>query len=308
MQESTLGGVTMSELTTAQVKQLAQIAKADDLAEARRLCNDFLHATAAQVQTYQTPRKPEELLWHLLSAASGAEKDADQVFQQLCGRVYESYSLLVLDSDSDRIEPAATVVRGLEHPDAWCLEYKNRLVCLVASISGPANTTALPQLLRKLNLSCGISRPFQSLAVLRSAYEEGITTLKTLRTLQRKQAMAYYDDFLMIRLLDCIREDVDLSTFCLPDIQALQEYDRQHDTELCRTLLCYLEYAKNAGNTASKLNVHRNTVHYRVNKCMEIMKGLDFSNAYMSFLLMLSLHIAEYGYYRSQKRQAEDIL
>ena len=127
-------------------------------------------------------------------------------------------------------------------------------------------------------------------------------TLKIIRVLQRKRTISCYDDFLMIQLLSCIPEGVDLSDFCLPDMQLLQDYDKKHDAELCRTLLCYLEHAKNVTNTARELNLHRNTVHYRINKCTEILRNLDFSNDYITFLLMLSLHIAEYEKYRNMQQ------
>ncbi|MDD6024286.1 MAG: helix-turn-helix domain-containing protein, partial [Oscillospiraceae bacterium] len=72
-------------------------------------------------------------------------------------------------------------------------------------------------------------------------------------------------------------------------------------------LLCYLEHAKNVTNTARELNLHRNTVHYRINKCTEILKNLDFSNDYISFLLMLSLHIAEYDKYRNMQQHFKGV-
>jgi DNA-binding PucR family transcriptional regulator len=111
----------------------------------------------------------------------------------------------------------------------------------------------------------------------------------------------------MFRLLDGMRDDVDLTAFCLPEIQILQTYDSRHDAELCRTLLCYLEHAKNATHAAEVLHIHRNTVHYRINKCMELLPHLDFSNDYLTFLLMLSLYIAEYGWYRKTLDHARSL-
>lgn len=297
----------MSNLTSSHVQYLEQITKAGDLAEARRLCDSFLRMTASMVPAYGPVQKPEELFAMLLAGTPGADTAADKTIQQLSGRVYESYTLMVLSSDAGSTDFKASVEQILKHPDIWCLPYQSYLVCVAASISGPINTIAFPQLLRKHGLSAGVSRPFSSLSLLRTAYEQAAATLKTIRTLQRNRVMAFYDDFLMIRLLDCVREDVDLSSFCLPDIQAIQEYDIKHDTELCRTLLCYLEHARNASSTARELNIHRNTVHYRINKCMEILQNLDFSNDYMAFLLMLSLHIAEYDFYRTMQKQAKSI-
>ena len=156
----------------------------------------------------------------------------------------------------------------------------------------------------RYNICAGLSRPIHKLTELKDAYEEALSTLRTTQILRHNGAMAGYDDFLMLRLLDGLREDVNIKDFCLPDIQALQEYDKSHDSELCRTMLCYLEQGKNVTGTAKILNIHRNTVHYRINKCTEILKNIDFANDYIAFLLMLSLYIAEYEYYRSIRTQA----
>lgn len=298
----------MSDLSPSHVQYLEQLTKAEDLAEARRLCDDFLRMTAYLVPAYGQPQRPEELFAMLLAGTPGAETAADKTLQQLSGRVYEAYTLMVLSSDFEAPNDGLAMTKLLNHSNLWCIPYQQYLVCVVASTSGEVSTMEFPKLLRKHGLSAGVSRPFFSLSMLRTAYEQGVATLKTIRTLQRNRVMAYYDDFLMIRLLDCVRDDVDLSAFCLPDIQAIQEYDIQHDTELCRTLLCYLEHARNASNTARELNIHRNTVHYRINKCMDILKNLDFTNDYMAFLLMLSLHIAEYDFYHKKQNQAKSII
>lgn len=294
----------MSDLTSSHMQYLEQITQAGDLAEARRLCDSFLKITASMVPVYGPAQKPEELFAMLLAETPGADKTADKTLRELSGRGYESYTLMVLSLDSGGTDFKGATEQILKHHDVWCVPYQDYLVCVAASASGPVNITDFPQLLRKHGLSAGVSRPIDTLAMLRTAYEQAAATLKTIRTLQRNRVMAYYDDFLMIRLLDCIREDVDLSNFCFQDIRAIQDYDRKHDAELCRTLLCYLEHHRNASNTARELNIHRNTVHYRINKCMEILKGLDFSDDNVAFLLMLSLHIAEYDFYRTMQKQA----
>jgi hypothetical protein len=222
-------------------------------------------------------------------------------------RTYRGYLLVVLASElgQDRLHSATRQLTS--QPNHWSLFYEGRLVCIVASGQEPLDTAPFVQIARRFALSGGISRPFSSISALPLAYAQGTATLKTLQILNRTGTAACYDDFLMFRLLDGLRDDVKLEDFCIPDIQTLQAYDKHHDTELGRTLLCYLEHAKNASNTAQELNVHRNTVHYRINKCMELLPQLDFSDDYITFLLMLSLHIAEYDKYRNELERAKRI-
>lgn len=279
---------------------LSAAAQSEDLTEARRRCQQFLQMTAPS-SAFTPPKTPEALLLALLSGYENTQ--ADQLFHAMTGQVYHNYILVVLAAEPEQTGPETLT----NQPDQWAVRYENRLVCVAASQREPLDTTFFTQAARKYALSGGISRPFSNLSQLRAAYEQGSATLKTLQILERTRTVACYDDFLMIRLLDGLREDVKLEDFCLPDIQNLQAYDKQHDAELGRTLLCYLEHAKNATNTAQELNVHRNTVHYRINKCVELLPQLDFSNDYMTFLLMLSLHIAEYDKYRKMLDRARRI-
>ena len=278
-------------LSPEQISMLRELAQTEDLPEARRLCEAFLQKTAAEPR--KNPTTPEGLLSALLSGND--IPNAEQAFGKLTGRVFSSFSLLAADTDAYLHVPLPL--------DCWQMRYGTCLVIVTASAGGPVDMEPLQELLRKQGLSAGASRPFDDLSGLRQAYSQASATLRTIRILGRSHTVGFYDDFLMIRLLELVPDDVSLSGFCLPDIQALQEYDKAHDSELCRTLLCYLEHARNASSAARALNVHRNTIHYRIGKCKEIMPGLDFQDDYITFLLMVSLHIAEYDFYRQRVRQ-----
>ena len=282
-------------LSPEQISILRELARTEDLPEARRLCEAFLQKTAAPPQN--NPATLEGLLSVLLTGEQ--LPNAGQLFGRLTGRVYTGFSLLVADTDICLNTPLPA--------NCWQILCGSRLVIVAASAAGPVDMEPLHELLRKQGISAGASRPFDDLSGLRQAYQQAVATLRTLRILGRSRTVGFYDDFLMIRLLELVPDNVSLSGFCLPDIQALQEYDKAHDSELCRTLLCYLEHARNASSTARTLNVHRNTIHYRIGKCKEIMPGLDFQNDYITFLLMVSLHIAEYDFYRQRVRQITPI-
>ena len=81
--------------------------------------------------------------------------------------------------------------------------------------------------------------------------------------------------------------------YCHQNIQELGDYDRLHHTELCATLQVYLEQTKSLVRTAEILFIHRNTVRYRINKCMELL-GSDLEDGNEIFALILSLRMLEY--------------
>lgn len=283
---------------------LREISETEDIGEARRLCGRFLKMTESAISALPASRGPEEFLLALLQDTHQEPEEIEKLWQRIFGRGCRDYLAAVIASEERK--DCSEVLRAF--PDTWVFTWLDRMVLVTGDPANSVNTTEFRTLLQKHRFSAGLSRPFESISSFPGAYEEAASTLRFLRILRPGQTMACYDDFLMLRLLDSLRGDVDPDEFCLPDIRQLQSYDRTHGTELCRTLLCYLEHAKNVAGTATELNIHRNTVHYRVNKSMELLKDLDFSNDYMAFLLLLSLYIIEHEDYRTKRAQAQGLL
>ena len=275
-------------LTPAQRNMLAAIAESGDLESARALCKSFLRETEAPEQ----PKTMEALLLGLLQEVPYSAEQIQDLCYMHTGQSSPVMMLWVLPEVGDSFRQTLSHTQGF-----WCVQYQNTLVGLA---SGPEAADTIEALVQKHNLAGGMSRPFSDLANLQLYYQQALVTLQTARALGRN-GLSFYDDFLMLRLFDGLREDVDVNDFALPDIQVLRDYDKQHDAELCKTLLCYLESSKNVSETAKKLHIHRNTVHYRIRKCQEMLPMLKFDEGYV-YLLMLSLYIAQYEFYRAQRK------
>jgi DNA-binding PucR family transcriptional regulator len=86
-----------------------------------------------------------------------------------------------------------------------------------------------------------------------------------------------------------------LSACCNQKVRDLDAYDRAHNLDLCRTLQVYLENGFSLLRTSEILFVHKNTVRYRVEKCMtQLFGGPDRKGDLFSILV--SLRILEYEY------------
>lgn len=283
---------------------LERLSTSDDVVSARKLCTAFIQET--DTLSFQRPTNMEELLSALLDGVPFSPKRAQSMFEQFSGAQPASYALMVGTCEkTSECSNAGCLSTLREIPHCWCFMYQERMVCLVEHFKTEPSFDTIHSVLLRNGYSFGISRPFSELSQLRTYYDQAFVTLKTLFILGRTPGCAQYDDYLMIRLLEGLRSEVKPHDFALPDVRYLQEYDKKHNTELGRTLLCYLERSKNVGATAETLHIHRNTVHYRVNKCMELLPELDFSNDYITFLLMLSLHIAEFDFYQDQRSKAK---
>ena len=80
--------------------------------------------------------------------------------------------------------------------------------------------------------------------------------------------------------------------FCHPAIVTLMKYDKEHGTEYTRTLKHYLYYASAPAEAARILNIHRNTLFYRIGKIKEL-TGITLEYGDEICKLLLSLRMLE---------------
>ncbi len=176
------------------------------------------------------------------------------------------------------------------------LFYNDLLICIYSRDSSvchwPGDIPELEEVLEKWGLMCGISRQLTHMANLREHYMQALTVLEKGRQLGRRDRCYRYDSMSAYLLLDHIPQE-ELELYCHEQIQRLWAYDREHDTELCPTLQVYLEQSKSLAKTAELLFIHRNTVRYRIKRCMELL-GDDLEEGNEIFAYILSLRIREY--------------
>ncbi len=175
--------------------------------------------------------------------------------------------------------------------------YNSTLVCLYCSdhdiTDWDTQEVRLTELIRNEDLLAGISRRISNLSCLREYYWQARDVLEVGLKLGREHASYFrYDSlssFLLFQNIPC----EDLMRYCHQKIQKLWEYDTAHSMDLCTTLQVYLEQAKSLVKAADLLYIHRNTVRYRINKCMELM-NTDLEDGNEIFAYILSLRILEY--------------
>lgn len=174
--------------------------------------------------------------------------------------------------------------------------YNSALVCVYGAAEPVSDwerqAPQLRELLERWSLIAGVSRNISAMERLREHYLQARAILDVGRLLERPSLCFHYDSLSSFLLLDRIPPG-DLELYCHQQIKELWEYDQEHGTELCSTLHVYLEQSKSLARTAELLFIHRNTVRYRVNRCMELLDSrLEDGNEIFSYIL--SLRILEY--------------
>lgn len=102
----------------------------------------------------------------------------------------------------------------------------------------------------------------------------------------------FYQDLGALRLLLGLRGDFDLEAFCDDELGALLAYDKVHGGELLTTLQALLQ-TPDRSHAAQKLQVHRQTLYYRIHR-LESLLGDDFLEPERRLALQLALCAQDY--------------
>ncbi len=204
------------------------------------------------------------------------------------------------------IEPLVTLVRddlarrGIngavgQHVDAIVILYP-----LDGSIPALIRTRALVEELRAQLamrtpsgvVSAGISRPVISLSSLREAYRSARNALNISAELGHRESTTFYGDLKLFQLLLSIKEQnlTHLRQFYDESLRPLVDHDDRKQGDLIRTLNGFFEANGNLAKAAIDLDVHRNTLVYRLERITEL-TGLDLNDADNRLILHLALKI-----------------
>lgn len=179
----------------------------------------------------------------------------------------------------------------------YVLFYDDKILCIFGFDESIANwekdAPEIDRTLKEFNLIAGVSRCFQGLKGLHQHYLQANYMMKIGFLLEKDFRFYSYDENAIYHLVKLLPKDIKLKSFCHSKILLLEAYDLKNNTELIPTLQVFLENQKSVTRTAKLLYIHRNTVIYRVNKCIEVMHTpMEESNEMFSFIF--SLRVLEY--------------
>ncbi len=201
---------------------------------------------------------------------------------------------------------AETLARDLawaaerEGGTAAALPYRDGALCLLSFGMGAPERRVrgwLRQALAgigKAPCDLGVSRAVEGVLALREAIEQATAAL-ALGQRMNLISPYYYEDLGLYRLLLSLHGRAELRRFYEETLGPLVAYDRAHAADLVLTLEAFFRENANASQTARALNVHRNTLAYRLQRIAEI-TGLDLADPEARLVLQLALkvrHLAE---------------
>lgn len=142
-------------------------------------------------------------------------------------------------------------------------------------------------------VKAGVGLPYEYPEEFRTSWKEAKDALKISRILSSDKKVFFYDSVGIYSVIMQIKSGRFMDKYVNAHLGRLFEADRLQGGDLVHTLEIYLECGANANDAAEKLFLHRNTMHYRLNKIRTILNN-ELSD--LSTFLELELAFAFYRY------------
>ena len=239
------------------------------------------------IETHQGEQRMFSRADFLTRIAEGAQPTSDEIVEQsrLMGIVGHDYVLVRMLPPRNRSQAwTASVFQDVIH-GCHCFEVRDNLYALCVGTSDLIDR--LKGLAAQYSIRFGLSWRFSDWLVIPDAVN------------QTEVALAYTADsvsvldshcvlFYVFSILMSSTKNIEIIH---PAIEMLAEYDEAHGSEYLRTLWLYLRHERNLVKTAEDLNIHRNSLVYRVKRISELIADVDLDDPETREHLMMSFRI-----------------
>lgn len=135
-----------------------------------------------------------------------------------------------------------------------------------------------------------LSREAADLSHISERYQEALYTLDIAQQF-RRHGMTKFRDLGVYRIISSANNKQDLWDFCMDTLGGLVDYDRQHNTDLIKTLETVIDHGGNLKAAAQALFIHYNTIRYRYRLIERIFcKELSDPATYQNISLALKVY------------------
>lgn len=223
----------------------------------------------------------DALLYDILTESF---KNKGYYIQRVLGTVFEktaNYRLLAINLDllSTAGSKAGNIKLSVQALffKSWSVLIDSYAVFLIdcglsTDLSGDT-VTELASVLERVNLNAGVSDCFQDLYDAKKYLYQAKSAADIMRKTNKHSVVAYFAQFRLWCAAELAYKQYG-EVFVDETIQKMAKYDYEHNTEYTKTLFCYLDSKRSLKETAKKLNVHRNTVYYRIERINELFAGV----------------------------------
>ncbi|WP_413302385.1 PucR family transcriptional regulator [Bacillus sp. 1P10SD] len=265
-----------------------------------------------QLQTRKNKKeeRSQEFFWKLLTGHLQEKEEIIQHFQALQITPPSSFAVFVFQFQQN-------ITTKEEHEISYLLKTAqrmkillntidcNQLILLVQAshIENPLQELDYfaENFLLKMNDRYGMknihpvySSIYDDFQKIGKAYKEAMVVLSIKEKFPTETKEIFsYQRLGIYQLFEMILENRKMEAYENYALKRIQEYDQKHKSNLIETLEVFLNKDSNINDAAKELNVHANTLNYRLKRITEIGE-VNFKDPNQKIMLFLDLKLAKY--------------
>ncbi|MCD7036224.1 PucR family transcriptional regulator [Metabacillus sp. GX 13764] len=259
-----------------------------------------------QVRKIKKEERNQELLWKLLTGHLTMQKQISESFEQIQVKEPALFSIALFrfpekisDTAERQINYLLQTTQQIQIPLST-IDYDKLLVLVdlkeelpLASLKefSGAVIRQLDERFSIKNVSAAIGGIYSNLALAGKSYREALSALRIKQRLPEETAgLIHFSELGIYQYLDVLREKRQEEGYVNWQLLMLKEYDLEHRTNLVETLEVFLDSDSSVHTAAKALNVHVNTLNYRLKRIAEIAEiNLKNQNEKLTIYLDLKL-------------------
>ncbi|WP_260288537.1 PucR family transcriptional regulator [Peribacillus aracenensis] len=138
-----------------------------------------------------------------------------------------------------------------------------------------------------MELSLGVGNYHTGINNLANSLQEALQSIDLGKRLNPGKEIYSYKEIITFKILQYAPKNM-LMDIVISNLAPLKDHDDETQSDLIKTLEAYLQCNLRPAETARKMGVHRNTIHFRI-KSIKKLLGMDLSNDDL-FTLKLALY------------------
>lgn len=260
-----------------------------------------------QVRKTKKDERKQEFFWKLLTGHISTEIEITDCFHELNLHLPSPFSVVVFKFPqelNDAVEKKLSYLLQTTQQInivLYTIDF-DELIILLSAKNELAPLTDIRQfthsMIRQLNerftikdVTASIGGIFNEPLFIEKSYKEAtaVLTIKKRFPIETSELNSF-EELGIYQYLDILYEQRKQNGFMNYSLQKLKEYDQQHNTNLVQTLEVFLDHDSQGHETAKALNIHLNTLNYRLKRISEITE-LNLKNLNQKMTIYLDLKL-----------------
>ncbi len=143
--------------------------------------------------------------------------------------------------------------------------------------------------------SIAIGGIYESISYVYRSYQEALSVLKAKERFVRETKHLFsFSELGIYQYLDVLDEKRKHSGYMNYSLSKLEQYDREHQADMVKTLEHFIDADSNVNTAAKALNIHVNTLNYRLKRISQIAE-IDLKNVNEKFTIYLDIKLRGMG-------------